>query len=64
MDWKDALLIVGPVAGFLGGLVTNGLQKVWPGYADLLKENADLRAELLLLRETNRGLHDALEDER
>lgn len=64
MDWKDILLVVGPLAGFLGGLVTNVLQKVWPAYGDLLKENADLRAELLLLREKNEGLHDALEDER
>lgn len=63
MDWKDILLVLGPLAGFLGGLVTNVLQKVWPAYADLLKENADLRAELLLLREKNQGLYDALEDE-
>lgn len=62
MDWKDILLIVGPIAGFLGGLVTNALQKVWPGYSDLLKENADLRAEVLMLREKNQGLYDALED--
>ncbi len=56
------LLIVGPIVGFLGGLITNILQKVWPAYADLLKENADLRAELLVLREKNQGLYDALED--
>ena len=63
MDWKDILLVLGPLAGFLGGLVTNVLQKVWPAYSDLLKENADLRTELLTLREKNQGLYDALEDE-
>jgi hypothetical protein len=63
VDWKDILLVLGPLAGFLGGLVTNALQKVFPAYSDLLKENADLRAELLVLREKNQGLYDALEDD-
>lgn len=43
--------------------MTNILQKVWPAYADLLRENADLRGELLVLREKNQGLYDALEDD-
>lgn len=63
MDWKDLLLFVGPLAGFAGGLLTNLLQRVWPAYTDLLKENADLRTELLLLREKNQGLYDALEED-
>jgi len=64
VDWKDILLIAGPVLGFLGGLVTNFMQKMWPAYPDLLKEVAELRAELATLREANQGLYDTLEDER
>lgn len=53
MEWEKVLWALG---GFAGGLLSQLLRLVVPSYADLAKENQELREDV-------RSLEDALADQ-
>lgn len=56
--------ITGAVLGFLGGFFGDLVKRIMPSYQELLKENRELRAEVLTLNEELDGLRDTLLDEK